>query len=95
MFAVTVTFRISAGRMAEFLPLIVANARASRDTEAGCHRFDVATDPGRPDEVFLYELYTDRAAFDAHMQTDHFRSFDGAAGGMIAEKAIATYATVQ
>lgn len=33
-------------------------------------------DPGRPNEIFLYELYTDRAAFEAHLASDQFVAFD-------------------
>ncbi|MEL6701373.1 MAG: antibiotic biosynthesis monooxygenase, partial [Pseudomonadota bacterium] len=64
MYAVTVTFQIKPGQMAAFMPLMQANARTSLAAEPECHQFDIATDPARPDEVFLYELYTDAAAFD-------------------------------
>ncbi len=94
MFAVVVTFQIAPGQMAAFLPRMRANAAASLRHEPGCHRFDVCTDPARPDEVFLYELYTDQAAFDAHLATDHFKAFDAEAGPMIAGKSVATYAEV-
>ncbi|WP_029057259.1 putative quinol monooxygenase [Stappia stellulata] len=94
MFAVVVTFRIVPEKMQTFLPLMLENARASRTNEKGCHQFDVATDAARPDEVFLYELYTDRAAFDAHLESAHFRAFDAETSSMIAEKTVATYAQV-
>lgn len=94
MFAVVVTFRIEPGKLQTFLPLMLANARASLRDEEGCHQFDVATDPARPDEVFLYELYTDKAAFDAHREMPHYKSFGAAAEAMIAEKSVDTYAQV-
>lgn len=94
-FAVVVTFRIAAGRMKEFLPLIVENARASLSDEPGCHQFDVSTDPTRPDEVFLYEVYTDSVAFEAHKQMPHYASFGEAAAGMIADKDVRTYGEVR
>ena len=94
-YAVTVTFRIKRDRMAEFLPLMLENARTSREQEPGCYQFDVATDPDRPGEVFLYELYTDRAAFDAHRASPHFRLFDAAVAGMLAGKEVRTYAEVR
>lgn len=95
MYAVTVTFTIAPGRMRNFLPLIQANARTSLEDEPGCQRFDVCTDPDLADQVFLYELYDDRAAFDAHLQSAHFRGFDAEVAGMIADKAVRCFAEVR
>ena len=91
MFAVTVTFSLKSGCTEAFLPLMYQNARASLDNEAGCLQFDVATDDARPDEVFLYEVYSDAAAFDTHLGTTHFQAFDAATASMIAAKEIKTY----
>lgn len=95
MFAVTVTFQIVPGQGAAFLPLMTANAQASLADEPGCHRFDICTEPARPDEVFLYELYTDAAAFEAHLATPHFKEFDAATAAMIAAKEIKTFGAVR
>ena len=65
MYAVTVTLTVEPDHWAAFLPLMKSNADASLRDEPECLRFDIATDPDRPHEVFLYELYTDRAGFDA------------------------------
>lgn len=94
MFAVTVTFKIKEGEMSNFLSLMENNARLSLERERGCHRFDVCTDPGREDEVFLYEVYSDRAAFDLHLMSDHFLSFDKEVSEMIASKSVATFERV-
>lgn len=88
MYVVTVQFRLDPKRVPEFMPLVVANATDSREREPGCRQFDVCSDSGEPSVVFLYEVYDDRAAFDAHLGTPHFRSFDAAAREMIAEKAV-------
>ncbi len=86
MFVVTVTFTINPEAWQKFLPLMTENARASTANEPECHQFDVCTDPSTPHTVFLYEVYTDRAAFDAHLQTPHFKAFDAAVTDMIASK---------
>ena len=54
---------------------MLANAKVSRETEPGCRQFDVCVeaDTGR---TFLYELYDDRAAFEAHLASAHFKAFD-------------------
>ncbi|TFL17906.1 putative quinol monooxygenase [Jannaschia formosa] len=94
MFAVTVTVEVTPGRMPDFLPALMENARASLG-EPACLRFDVLTDPARPDEVFLYEIYDDAAGFDAHRRTQHYRTFDAAVGPMIAAKRVRTWEKVE
>lgn len=95
MFAVTVTITTHPEKTKEFRPLMLKNAQLSLRQEQGCLQFDVATAPSRPNEFFLYELYTDAAAFDAHLASAHFLDFDQATAAMIASKSIATYSEVQ
>lgn len=94
-FAVCVTFQVHQDHVDRFLPLIEANASASLRNEVGCLRFDVLTDPARRGEVFLYELYSDAAAFADHQATGHFKAFNEAAAGMIADKDIKTFAEIR
>lgn len=94
MYAVVVTFQIKAEAMSAFLPLMRDNAQRSLADEAECHRFDICTDPARPNEVFLYELYTNRAGFEAHLASAHFQSFDAQVADMIAKKSVRTYEQV-
>lgn len=95
MFAVVVTFQIKPDRFDAFMPLMLENARSSLRDEEGCHQFDVCTDPDHPGEVFLYELYTDAAAFEVHKTMPHFRAFDSATADMIAGKIVHTYGEVR
>lgn len=94
MFAVVVTFQIKDGAMDAFLPAMTENARVSLAEEAACHQFDVCTDADRPNEVFLYELYSDRAGFDAHLASAHFKAFDAQVAPMVAAKDVRLYAEV-
>lgn len=91
MFAVLVTFQIKAGFMDSFLPLMKDNAEASLQKEPGCHVFDVCRDG---QEVFLYELYDDRTAFNTHLTSDHFLDFDAAVAAMVADKHVRFYEEV-
>ena len=93
MFAVVVTIEVKQGQMPAFLPAMMENARASLG-EPACQRFDVLTDPARPDEVFLYELYDDAAGFEAHKATPHYKVFDGIVTPLIAAKTVKTYSSV-
>ncbi|MEM9638291.1 MAG: putative quinol monooxygenase [Pseudomonadota bacterium] len=94
MFAVVVTFQIKPASLQAFMPLMTRNAATSLAEEVGCRQFDIATDPTRPNEILLYELYTDAAAFEAHLATPHFKAFDAATTDMIADKSVTTYAEV-
>lgn len=91
MYAVTVNFRIHDTRIDDFMPLIVQNARTSIKVEPGCLQFDVCHDD---DGIFLYELYEDRAAFDAHMASEHFISFSDATADMVADKQVRLFSNV-
>ena len=90
-YVVTVDFRLKPGAMAAFRPLIDANAIASCREEPGCRRFDVLVPPDGGDHVFLYEIYDDRAAFDAHLKTAHFAAFDRDSASLVAEKTVKIY----
>lgn len=94
MFAVVVTFEIKSAEFATFMPLMKANAATSLKDEPDCHQFDVCTDPSKPDHVFLYELYTDKAAFDMHLVSPHFIAFSKATSAMITGKTVNTYTEV-
>jgi quinol monooxygenase YgiN len=87
-FVIVVDFRIKPGRMADFRRLIDDNARASVRDEPGCSRFDVCADRKDPNRILLYEIYDDRAAFDAHLKTPHFASFNAASAALVAEKTV-------
>lgn len=94
MFAVVVTLKIKAGQMDQFMPLMLENARASVADEPECHQFDVCTDANHPSTVFLYEVYSDLAGFNAHLQTPHYKRFDSTVGTMVEGKEVRTFATV-
>jgi quinol monooxygenase YgiN len=91
MYVVTVSFLVDAKHAANFREQILENARVSRGAEPGCLQFDVCTDPMHKDRIFLYEVYADRAAFDAHLLTAHYQSFEKIAGPWITAKDVRTY----
>ena len=88
MQAVVVEFRIKAEHAEAFATAIADNARASRDTEPGCRQFDVCRDPADPSVFFLYELYDDEAAFQAHLQTAHFAAMERSTASWVEAKTI-------
>ena len=90
-FVIVVDFHIRPGEMPNFRRLIDANARASVAEEPGCRRFDVCLDRKNADRILLYEIYDDRAAFDAHMKTRHFLEFNAASAPLVVDKNVAEY----
>ena len=76
MYVVTVKFTIKADSVAEFTKVMKRQAQNSLRNEEGCLQFDVCQDPSDSRNFFLYEVYVDSEAFEAHLQTDHFNDFD-------------------
>jgi (4S)-4-hydroxy-5-phosphonooxypentane-2,3-dione isomerase len=79
VFALVVELYVRPDKRQQFLRAIEANATASVRDEPGCFRFDVVQDRDDPDHFFLYEVYTDEAAFEAHRSAPHFPVWRAAA----------------
>jgi quinol monooxygenase YgiN len=90
-FVITVDFELHEGAMAQFMPLMVDNAEKSRTLEPGCDRFDVLLPAKAANHVFLYEIYKDRAAFEAHLKTPHFLEFAEKTKSMIKGRVLGEY----
>ena len=69
-------FHVIPEHRAAFLAAARADARASVALEEGCLQFDVIVDDTQsPIRVMFYEVYTDKAAFEAHLETPHLAAF--------------------
>jgi len=75
MFVVVVEFTVRAEFIEPFQNRVMQQAQDSLKLEVDCHVFDVCVCCGKESRVLLYEIYTDRAAFDAHLASAHFRDF--------------------
>jgi len=75
LFVVVIEFHLKEGARSQFRRLIDANADASVKNEPGCLQFDVLEPEGKGDRVLLYEIYSDQAAFDFRLRSEHFRTF--------------------
>ncbi|MEX1661667.1 putative quinol monooxygenase [Thioclava sp. 15-R06ZXC-3] len=92
MFVITVTFTIHPGQMGRFIPLMRAQAQQSLDLEEGCLRFDVCTEAkSDPTRVFLYEVYSNAAAFEQHLASTHFQQFDSAVAELVQAKEVQSW----
>ena len=73
-FVLTVGIVIKPDQVDRFMAKVLENAKASRE-EPGCRTFEVLVDPKDRTRVMLYEVYDDEAAFNAHQETEHFRTY--------------------
>ena len=71
---------------AELVGHLVLTARSLAEEE-GCLVFEVLQPQGE-DRIVLYEIYRDRAAFDLHVASAHFRRFDEATSPLVTSKAV-------
>ena len=85
-FALVVELELKPGQKDAFL----ARARQHRETvlarEEGCERFDLLTPEEAGDRVFLYEVYADQAALDAHFETPYMKQYLEDTGPMVANR---------
>jgi quinol monooxygenase YgiN len=78
-------------RVAELIPRLVEASR----TEAGNVHYIAHRDPEDPRVFLMYEQYRDKAAFEEHGQTEHFKTL--AAGelfGLMENRERAFYETL-
>jgi quinol monooxygenase YgiN len=94
MQALVVEFRIKPAHVEAFAVAIAANARTSRETEPGCRQFDVCRDPADPSLFFLYELYDDEAAVQAHLRSAHFLQMSATSAAWVDDKTVRRYTRV-
>ncbi len=94
LFVVVVEFHLKEGARSQFRRLIDANADASVKSEPGCLQFDVLEPEGDGNLVLLYEVYSDKAAFDEHRQTEHFRTFASQSEALCLEKSVTSCSLV-
>ena len=87
-YVILVEFAIAEGSGPAFEKLIVENASRSLSDEPGCRVFDVCARPGDAYGIVLYEVYDDRAAFEAHLASSHFQTFDAASRDMVTGKRV-------
>lgn len=87
---VTVEFTIRPGSADPFLKRLAVQAAESL-REPGCSQFDVCVDPSDEHRIFLYEVYSDREAFDTHLASAHFRDFDAATRPWVGSKTVAQW----
>ena len=98
MYVVTVLFEIDREHADAFRQRMRQQATNSLELEPGCKQFDIcysadaeSCSESNPVKCFLYEKYDNRAAFDAHLASEHFQDFDMAVGPWVVAKQASTW----
>lgn len=89
MFVVKVQFTVLPEYAERFLAEMSSNAETSLSSEEGCRQFDVCI--GDASTVFLYEVYDSEVAFQLHLKTPHFLSFNETTMSWIESKTVVTF----
>ena len=95
MFVVVVEFTIRDEFTDRFLERVMQQAQDSLKLEVNCHVFDVCVCSERNNRVLLYEVYSDKAAFDAHLASAHFHDFSETVQEWVSDKQLSTFERLQ
>jgi autoinducer 2-degrading protein len=85
MFVNAVDLDIKPAERENYLAAITENGKAAV-TEPGCKRFDILNLASDPNHFFLYEVYENEAAFQAHRASDHFKKYAATTASMVAKR---------
>lgn len=85
-FVVIAEFRVKEGCMVAFLALARDDVEHSVADEPGCRQLDVVAPVDEDGTVLFYEVYDGRPAFDAHLQTPHFKRFRDGYPALVSER---------
>lgn len=92
MFMVLVDFVIQPDKADQFYKVVLEQAKNSLNEEPDCHFFEVTRSPIKPESFVLSEVYTSSEAFDRHLKTQHFLTFDALVSDWVQEKSVRTLA---
>ncbi|MEO1067334.1 MAG: putative quinol monooxygenase [Pseudomonadota bacterium] len=90
-YVVIVDWHVKLASAEGFARLAKAQAQNSLEQEADCLYFDLCRSGEEPTRFFMYEIYTDRAAFDLHLASDHFKRFSADIADLVDDKVVATF----
>jgi quinol monooxygenase YgiN len=78
MIIVLARFEMQKGKENVALQAINSMAEDVREKEPGCLIYAVARGQVNPQEIYIYEVYADDGAFQAHRHTSHMRELQAA-----------------
>ncbi len=88
-------YRALPGHAEEIADVLAEHVAATR-AEPGCVQFVAYRESEEPESFLLYEQYVDRAAFEAHRATPHFRRYvEGTIVPLLAERRWSRYEEIE
>ena len=88
-----VDYDIVPGQVDAFLAALKENGAASVK-EPGCREFDIAVSEKDPNHVFIFEVYDNAAAAQAHTATEHFKKYKEITKDMVVKREAKPLASV-
>ncbi len=74
-YSIFATINIKPEQVEEFTQVSFGDAQGSVRDEPGCFRFDINQDVEVCTRFYLYEVYRDEEAFQAHLEAPHFKEW--------------------
>ncbi len=81
------------GQIDAYLAALKENGAAAVH-EPGCHEFNITVSPKDTNHVFIFEVYDNAAAFEAHRTTDHFKKYAATTKEMVAKREARAFTSV-
>jgi (4S)-4-hydroxy-5-phosphonooxypentane-2,3-dione isomerase len=75
MLVITVRFNVKRAHLKSFSTCVRRRARDTLAIEKDCCRLEICSGPENVEQIFLHEIYTDDAAFQARLISPHFLQF--------------------
>jgi len=88
-----VEYDIAPGQVDNFLAALKENGAASVK-EPGCREFDILVSQKDANHVFIFEVYNDAAAAEAHTATEHFKKYKAATKDMVVKREAKSFSSV-
>jgi quinol monooxygenase YgiN len=63
--------------------LLCEEMEASLDREPGVLQLQAVAERGRPERLYIFEVYANREAYEAHLTTPHFLKYKEATAAMV------------
>lgn len=88
-----IDYDVVPGQVDNFLAALKENGAASVK-EPGCREFDIAVSENDPNHVFIFEVYDNAAAAQAHTATDHFKKYKEITKDMVVKREVKPLSSV-
>ncbi len=85
LFIAAVEYDVVPGKVDDFIAALKENAAASVK-EPGCRELNVTVSQKDPNHLFIFEVYDNAAAAEAHLATEHFKKYKAATKDLVAKR---------